>query len=139
MRRAAWNRSPRLEMMPLIDVVFLLLAVFIYAMVSMVRSYVLPVDLPTLATGEERDLPAVLVVSVERDGSLWVAGERARLPELVGRVRELRAREAGLSVLVNADAAARHGDVVRVFDCLRTAGQERVLIVGKPDDGSASL
>lgn len=126
--------APRLEMMPLIDVVFLLLVVFIYSMVTMVRSYVIPVDLPQFGSGETRDLPTVLVVSLEKDGRLLVGGEEADLDAMKERVSMLRDANPELEVLVNADAAAPHGDVVRIFDRIRAAGQERVLIVGRPDD-----
>ena len=135
MRRRGRTAAPRLEMLPLIDVVFLLLVVFIYSMLTMVRSYVIPVELPALGTGETRDLPSVLVVSMEEDGTLKVGGETAALDDLKDRVFALRGENPDLEVLVNADAAARHGDVVRVFDRIRAAGQDRVLIVGRPDDG----
>ncbi len=128
------TRGPRLEMLPLIDVVFLLLVVFIYSMITMVRSYVIPVELPSLTSGETRDLPSVLVVSLEADGRLLVGGEEAALEGVKDRVATLREVNPELEVLVNADAAAPHGEVVRVFDRIRAAGQDRILIVGRPDD-----
>ncbi len=128
------TKGPRLEMLPLIDVVFLLLVVFIYSMITMVRSYVIPVELPSVTTGETRDLPSVLVVSLEADGSLMVGGEAAELEGVKERVAALRDENPDLEVLVNADAAAPHGEVVRIFDRIRAAGQDRVLIVGRPDD-----
>jgi len=133
-RRRGQAGAPRLEMLPLIDVVFLLLVVFIYSMLTMVRSYVIPVELPALGTGESRDLPSVLVVSLEKEGRLLVGGADAEIEGLKDHVAELRATNPELEVLVNADAAARHGDVVRVFDRIRAAGQDRVLIVGRPDE-----
>jgi biopolymer transport protein ExbD len=134
LRRRGGIGAPRLEMMPLIDVVFLLLVVFIYSMVTMVRSYVIPVDLPGFESGETRDLPTVLVVSLESDGRLTVGGEEADLEAVEEKVARLRDANPELEVLVNADAAARHGDVVRIFDRIRATGQERVLIVGRPDE-----
>ena len=134
MRRRGHAGAPRVEMLPLIDVVFLLLVVFIYSMLTMVRSYVIPVELPELGTGETRDLPSVLVVSLEADGRLMVGGAEAEIDGLKETVATLRDANPELEVLVNADAAARHGDVVQIFDRIRAAGQDRVLIVGRPDD-----
>ncbi|MEW6071516.1 MAG: biopolymer transporter ExbD [Planctomycetota bacterium] len=135
MRRRGRASAPRLEMVPMIDVMFLLLTVFIYSMLTMVRAYVIPVELPTASTGEESELTAVLVVSVERDGRLTVGGEPIDLAGLTESVAARRDATPDLQVLVNADAATAHGTVVRVFDRIRAAGQNRVLIVGRPDDG----
>ncbi|MDF1800607.1 MAG: biopolymer transporter ExbD [Planctomycetota bacterium] len=136
MRRSSYDRPARVELLPLLDVVFLLLAVLLFSMVTMVRSHVVPVDLPSLATGEARELAAVLVLSVEAGGQLSLAGEPIDTPALEAILRERRAAASDdLAVMVHADREARHGDVTRVFDVLRAAGQERVFLVGKPGEG----
>ena len=132
MRRSSFDRPARVEMLPLIDVLFLLLAVFVYSMLAMVRAHVVPVDLPQLVTGENRDLSVVLTISVEEDGTVAVGGEEVEFDELEDRLRERREGEPELSVVINADREARHGVVTEVFDRVRAAGQERVLIVGRP-------
>jgi len=132
MMRSRFDRPARVELLPLLDVVFLLLAVLLFSMVTMVRSHVVPVNLPALATGEAQDLPAVLVIGVERDGQLSVAGEAIEIAGLEAVLLERRATSEDLAVMVHADRDARHGDVTRVFDGLRAAGQERVYLVGKP-------
>ena len=126
--------APRLELLPLLDVVFLLLVVFIYAVLSMVRAHVIPVELPQLGTAEDVRPESVLVVSVDREGALSLAGEPVDSDGLVRSVRERRAVEPELSVLLNADADARHGDVARALDSLRRAGQATVLLVGRPEE-----
>lgn len=131
----SWDRPARLEVLPLLDVVFLLVIVLLYSVVAMVRAHAVPVDLPALATGEVPDLPAMLVVSVQEDGTVFAGGEPVDGPALVERVRALRAQAPELAVLLNADAAARHGDVAGALDRVRAAGQERVFLVGVPADG----
>jgi len=135
-RRSSFDRPARVEMLPLIDVLFLLLAVFVYSMLAMVRAHVVPVELPQLATGETRDLSVVLTISIEEDGELAVGGEKVGLDELEKRLRDRRAAEPELSVVINADREARHGVVTEVFDRVRAAGQERVLIVGRAVGGT---
>lgn len=132
MRRSRFDKPARVEMLPLIDVLFLLLAVFVYSMLAMVRSHVVPVDLPQLVTGEGKSLSVVLVISIEEDGAITVAGEEVDLAGLEKRLRERREAESDLQVVINADREARHGVVAEVFDRARAAGQERVLIVGRP-------
>lgn len=131
MRRSNFDRPVRLEMLPLIDVIFLLLAVFVYSMVAMVRAHAVPVELPQLVSGAAHDLSVVLVVSVEPDGAISIGGEELRLEQVEDRLRERRETSPELSVVLNADREARHGTVTEIFDALRAAGQERVLIVGR--------
>ncbi|MBC2711802.1 MAG: biopolymer transporter ExbD [Desulfosarcina sp.] len=54
------HRKARIDMLPLIDIVFLLLVFFIYAMLSMAVHHALPVALPVSSTGSEKD-PGVLL------------------------------------------------------------------------------
>lgn len=138
MRRSPFDRPARVEMLPLIDVLFLLLAVFVYSMVAMVRAHAVPVDLPQLVSGETHDLSVVLVVSVEEDGTISVGGEELDLAAVEERLRERRVASPELSVVINADRDARHGTVTEIFDAVRAAGQERVLIVGRPASGKTA-
>lgn len=133
------DRAPRLEMMPLIDVVFLLLVVFIFSMLTMVRSYVIPVELPRLSTGEVRDLASILVISVEPDGSLSLGGESVSTTDLLHSIEQRHAADPDLQVLINADRDARHGDVALVLDLVRAAGVGTVLLVAEPDDDKRSF
>lgn len=132
MRRSPFDRPARIELLPLMDVIFLLLAVFVYSMLSMVRAHVIPVDLPGLVSGEARDLPAVLLISLDATGCVYLAGQETSLDRVQERLRERRAQEPELAVVLQADREARHGSVALVLDMLHAAGQERILLVGRP-------
>jgi biopolymer transport protein ExbD len=64
--------SPRIEIMPLIDVIFLLLTFFIYSMVTMVRAEILPVQLQTLTTGQAAEPTAILAITIDARGELYL-------------------------------------------------------------------
>lgn len=131
-RAAHWERGARVEMLPLLDVVFLLLAVFLLSVVRMVRSYAVPVDLPALATGVQAEVPAVLLLGVDARGRLFAAGEETTLPDLRERLRAQLAGDPELRVLLQADREARHGDVAALLDAVREEGAGRVLLVAEP-------
>lgn len=131
MKRRHWDRPARVEMMPFIDVIFLLLVVFIYSMTTMVRSYVVPVELPALASGEFRDLSHVAVVTVEEDGALSLDRVKLPLDALVVSLRERAAADPDLKILLNASADARHGRVAAVLDRLRSADLAQVFLVAE--------
>jgi biopolymer transport protein ExbD len=64
--------SPRVEMMPLIDVIFLLLTFFIYSLVTMVQAEILPVQLQTLSTGQAAQPASIVAVTIDAKGSLYL-------------------------------------------------------------------
>lgn len=101
----------RVEMMPLIDVIFLLITFFLYAMVLMVRAEVLPMETPELATGTEADTPPAITVSLDEQGNLYVDRAPTTLDELVPTLRELVGEQPGAIVYL---AAADQGDVDRL-------------------------
>ena len=118
-------KKARIEMLPLIDIVFLLLVFFIYAMLSMAVHRGLPVELPFSSTAEI-DKKLVLSVTVKADQSIYVDKERvafANLTELL-QSKAGDAREAG--VLIFADRTLPYQMIYNVLDKIRQAGLSRI-------------
>ncbi len=117
------DRRARIEIVPLIDVVFLLLVFFIYAMLSMTVYRGLRVSLPEGAGAVEN--VSSVVVSIRADNTLWVDGAPADPGAVVGLVLASR-RGAEAPVLISGDRAADLGVAVTLLANLRAAGIERV-------------
>jgi biopolymer transport protein ExbD len=124
--------EPRLEIMPLIDVIFLLLTFFIFSVAMMVRADALDVTLPSVAAGETVERTEIVSVTVLADGSVRVLGEPVAEAELGARVAQLAG--AGKRVLVASDERATSGSLLRVLDALSAAGVENVGVIGRPAD-----
>ena len=75
--------------MPLIDVIFLLLTFFIYSMVTMVRAEILPVQLQTLTTGRTAEPTAILAVTIDIRGELYLNREPIAPDALDKRLNEV--------------------------------------------------
>lgn len=127
-------KKPRIEMLPLIDIVFLLLVVFIYAMLSMAVHRGLPVRLPSsqAAAPEQSDTLAV-TARKERNNSLalFVDKEPVAVSALAGVLRERAARlmekgDAGPAVLLFADRDVAYQQLFTVLDAIRAAGLSEV-------------
>src|SRR5210317_2666451 len=119
------TKKARIEMLPLIDIVFLLLVFFIYAMLSMAVHRGLPVELP-LSTTAEIDKKLILSVTVKADEEIYVDKERVALADLT-QVLQNKAdgiREPG--VLVFADRALPYQMIYNVLDKIRQAGLSRI-------------
>lgn len=118
-------RKARIEMLPLIDMVFLVLVFFIYGMLSMAVHRGLPVMLPVSeAASIEKDL--ILSITVRSDGKLFLDEEAVAL-EALSSLLEKRSKtghEAG--VLVFADRDLPYQALFHVLDEIRKAGLRHV-------------
>lgn len=124
--------EPRLELTPLIDVVFLLLTFFIFSMVLMVRADVLDIALPELTAGESADDRTRIVVGVTSDGSVRLDGEPTEPGTLAARIAELRAANPDAALVIAADQESRSGALLEVLDTLAAAGLTEFSIIGTP-------
>ncbi len=115
------NRRARIELLPMIDVVFLLLVFFIYAMLSMVTHRGLRVELPTSATAQV-DQRRFLSITITAGNRILLEEAEVRLDDLAGRVRALKRREQHLAVFIRGDARSDLGVALEVLDRLRAAG-----------------
>ena len=119
------GKRPRIEMLPLIDIVFLLLVFFIYAMLSMAVHRGLPVTLPSSSTAKI-DKGEAVSVTLKADGSIYLDKEKTDLSEL----RESLKQEAGsgkeTGVLLFADRTVSYQELFRVMDEIRIAGLTRI-------------
>jgi len=118
-------KKARIEMLPLIDIVFLLLVFFIYAMLSMAVHHGLPVELP-ISTTAEIDKKLILSVTVEADEAIYVDKERVALADLT---QVLQSKAGGIrepGVLVFADRALPYQMIYNILDKIRKAGLSRI-------------
>ena len=119
------TRSARIEMLPLIDVVFLLLVVFIYTMLSMAVHHGLPISLPTSSVAEiEKNL--ILSVTVKSDGSVYVDKEPVELVDLTKMLESRALGQANPGVLFFADNSLSYQRLFQVLDRIKMAGLSRI-------------
>jgi len=118
-------KKARIEMLPLIDIVFLLLVFFIYAMLSMAVHRGMPVRLPVSETVRV-DKKLTLSVTVRADGAIYVNKEPVGLQELSAVLRARSANSKQPGVLLFADRSLPYQKLFRVLDKIRLAGFERI-------------
>ena len=112
-------------MIPLIDVMFLLLVVFIYSMLSMALHRGLPVALPaSSAANIEKNL--VLSVIMQRYGAVYLDKEPVRLDDLTQALISNAEGQDNPGVLLFADKDVSYQDLFRVLDRIRQAGLYRI-------------
>ena len=114
----------QVNIVPMIDAIFAVLAFFILSTLFLTRSQGLPVTLPSASTSETQ-LQEQVVVTIDRQGNVFLDQQAIQLDALVDQVRS---RPSPTLVVINADTAAQHGQVVRVMDRLRALEGVRLAI-----------
>ncbi len=126
-----FKRPVRMEMVPLIDMFFLLLVFFIFGVFSMSRQQGIIVELPSARTGTSTQDETV-TISIEADGTLFLEREPLQQAALDHRLREIAARTPLPLVVINAHRLAGHGVVIDVLDRVRQASLQRVSFQTEP-------
>ncbi len=129
--------SPRLEMMPLLDVVFLLLTFFIYSFVVMIRADALSVGLAPVAGGGQPAGQAIRLLTIDADGGFNFAGDPLDAAALDTLLRDFAADPTGPTLYVSLaqDGSADRGPIVwDLLQRVEQAGLENFAIVGPPPE-----
>jgi biopolymer transport protein ExbD len=108
----------QINIVPMIDVIFSILAFFIISTLYLTRSEGLPVNLPTAATAETQ-LQEQINVTITADGAIALNRQPIALQNLEGAVRQQIGSNSQSLVVINADTRVAHGVVVSVMDRLR--------------------
>lgn len=119
------QRRARIEILPLIDIVFLLLVFFIYAMLSMAVHRGVPVNLPT-SSSAETEKKLLLSVTIKDSGDIVLDTDHVPLKDLALLLRTKARGPGGLGVLLFADRKVSYQLLVKVLDQIRIAGVTKV-------------
>ena len=126
------RRKARIEIIPLIDIVFFLLAIFVMVSLSMVKNQGVPVNLPSASTSSrESGNNAYTAITVTEHGQIYFNKRRIKEEMLPDYLKELKAKEDNPTVFINGDEKALLGKVVYVLDEARKLGIKKVILEAK--------
>lgn len=124
----------RIELIPLIDVIFCILTFFILAAVTLTRQTAINVDLPRASTGATQ-LRELLIVSVDPIGQTYIEKQPVSRDQLYNALLNFRQTSSDGLIVLYASRAASYNDVVQVLDLLRSVGGSRVALATLPGSG----
>lgn len=122
----AGHGEARIEIIPLIDIMFFLLASFMLVSLSMVNLKGVKVNLPTATTATAETKKDLVALTVDKAGIVFFDGQITGKNELVTRLAALYAKSPNLRVFISGDRDSRHGDVLEILDLVRSAGIDKV-------------
>jgi biopolymer transport protein ExbD len=124
--KLAAEEGARIEIIPLIDIMFFLLAAFMLVSLSMVNLKSVKVNLPTATTATVESKNDFVSLSVDKAGLVYCDRQPVGPNELAQQLSAWQRTNANVRVFISGDAEARHGDIVRVLDTVRGTGIQKV-------------
>jgi biopolymer transport protein ExbD len=125
------RKGARIEIVPLIDIIFFLLATFVMVSLSMIKNQGITVNLPTAATSAPQERKDYTAITVTAAGDYFFNKEAATLEEVAARLKALKAADNDPRVFINGDEKAELGKAIAVLDAARTLGITKVAIETK--------
>jgi biopolymer transport protein ExbD len=122
----------RIEVIPMIDIVFFLLVFFMISTLSMTVNRSLPVNLPKAASPQQ-ELGETANLTVTKDGALFLNKEPVTLQGMAPKLKAELVKAPELFVIISADNQTSHGAIVDVIDEMRLAGVSRLAIAVNPE------
>ncbi|QYM78520.1 biopolymer transporter ExbD [Horticoccus luteus] len=123
------KKKARIEIIPLIDVIFFLLATFVLFTLSLAKIQSVPINLPVASndrTPNKDDEPVRLQISDQ--GTCYWNRELINLSEIEPRLTQYMSQNANPRVLIAGDDKAKFGPTVQVLDEVRKAGIQQVSV-----------
>ena len=126
------NNKNKIDILPMIDIIFSILAFLIISSLYLTRVETVSVELPKASNSITQNKKFVNI-SIDKGGNLFINKKRTRLQEMKVKVVNLTNKNKNLVVL-NADKNVSHGYVISVLDVLRSIDGLKIAISTKPID-----
>ena len=126
------HKRARIEIIPLIDIMFFLLATFVMVSLSMVKNRGIAVVLPAASTGAAQEQKDHVTVSIAETGQLYLDKRELTQEQLTVELRALHAANGELRVFIHGGESARLGLAITVLDEVRKLGITHVAFETRP-------
>ena len=125
------RRRTRLEIIPLIDIMFFLLASFMMVNLQMQKVRTLKASLPTATLATSTTKPDMVTITVDHNGQVALDSKQISFSELQGLLTNRYNLNTNLPVYITGTRDATHGSVMYVLDFVKRAGIQRVAVAVK--------
>ena len=120
------KKHARIEIIPLIDIMFFLLASLMMVSLSQTTMKGIKVALPVGASGETQSKKDYISLSVDKDGYTYFDKDKIPLEEVLPRLLKIHATNPEAKIFIRGDREAVHGNVTRVLDQIRSSGFNKI-------------
>ncbi len=126
MRSPIPKKHARIEIIPLIDIMFFLLASFMMVSLSQTTMKGMKVNLPAGSSGQTQNKKDYVSFSVDRDGYIYWDKDRINYEDVPTKLRPLYSTTPDAKIFIRGDSEALHGNVTRLLDQIRSTGFTKI-------------
>lgn len=120
-----------IDLTPMLDVVFIMLIFFIVT-TSFVKETGVDINRPSAATAQKKSNGNILI-AIKPNGEIWVDKRQIDVRSIRANIQRLKAKFPASSVIIQSDAEAKTGILVKVMDQIRLAGVQNISIAASQD------
>src|SRR6476469_4055844 len=120
------KKHARIEIIPLIDIMFFLLASFMMVSLSQTTMKGMKVALPIGASGQTQSKKDYISLSVDKDGYYYFDKNRITLEEILPKLQQIYRTNPEAKIFIRGDQDTMHGNVTRMLDQIRSSGFNKI-------------
>jgi biopolymer transport protein ExbD len=120
------KKHARIEIIPLIDIMFFLLASFMMVSLSQVSMKGWKVTLPEGSSGKVQDKKDYISLSVDKEGTYYFDKQIIKLEDILPRLQAIYKSNPEAKIFIRGDVEAVHGNVTRMLDQIRASGFQKL-------------
>ncbi len=129
------RRRTRIVIIPLIDIMFFLLASFMMISLQLSKTENIKVHLPAATQARQDFRPDMINLAVDKSGAVWLEKKEVSLADLGLVLSNRFAANPELPVYVSGDRDTLHGDMVKVYQVARAVGIQKVSFMTESKSG----
>ena len=133
------HKKARIEIIPLIDIMFFLLASFMMVSISQVHMKGMKVDLPTGVSGQTQTKREYISLSVDKDGQIYFDKAKMEPDVVYNTLVEVHKTSPGAKIFIRGDQNTYHGDIIRLIEQVRSSGFYKIAFEIKSPSISSSI
>ena len=120
------KRRSRIVIIPLIDIMFFLLASFMMVALEMSKTENIKVNLPAASQARQDYRPDMVNIAVDKSGAVWLEKRPVSLAQLASVLKNRFRANPDVPVYISGDRDTLHGDMVKVYQAVRAVGIQKI-------------
>ena len=127
----SYNRDPQINILPMIDIIFVILSFFIVSSLYLVKLESIPLNLPNAETSEN-ELSDPMIVSLDVEGNIYINKNISTRESFENDISKLIVNEDKKLILIRADKDIKYGEVVYLLDIIRKFKNLKIAVSTEP-------
>ena len=114
----SYNRDPQINILPMIDIIFVILSFFIVSSLYLVKLESIPLNLPNAETSKN-EVSDPMIVSLDVEGNIYINKNISTRESFENDISKLIVNEDKKLILIRADKDIKYGEVIYALDIIR--------------------